>query len=314
MDATKAMQTIAEMGALQLQPSMEPTMKLFIPLQMARSAELGRHPPKEYSYGPLPRQKLDVYLPTLTSGKAPIIMFLYGGALIQGNKRNNAVIYANVGRFFAEQGFVTVIMDYRLYGAPEDPARYPSGAEDISLALAWLAQQNVAEADTSQVFILANSAGGLHLATFLWADSSIVFKRHHDMSGLNLLGAVFLSTPFHWPANALNEARAGNRNGYYGGADLVLKNSPLALRKRSKDKTPILVAWDEYDPVQEIRLAHEDFLNAYERGEVDAPKPKTMEIKGHNHLSPVYALGLGPTTDEWGREVSEWMRSIIATK
>lgn len=49
-----------------------------------------------------------------------------------------------------------VIVDYRLL---EHGARFPSGAEDISLALQWLAAGHVPQADLNNVFLLGESAG-----------------------------------------------------------------------------------------------------------------------------------------------------------
>lgn len=51
-----------------------------------------------------------------------------------------------------------VIPDYRLAGAKEDPAKYPDGAEDLSLALQWLASSGkVPQADISKTFLLGTS-------------------------------------------------------------------------------------------------------------------------------------------------------------
>jgi acetyl esterase/lipase len=61
-----------------------------------------------------------------------------------------------VGTFFAQQGFVHIVMDYRLL---EHGATYPSGPEDVSLALQWLAGGNVKQADLNNVFLLGESAG-----------------------------------------------------------------------------------------------------------------------------------------------------------
>lgn len=310
MSVEDAMKTIASMGPMPLWPSVKPTVGAFMPLQLARKEDIFRHPPREYSYGTLSRQKLDVYLPSSAS-KAPVFVFLYGGALIQGNKRNNEVVYSNVGSFFAEQGFVTVIIDYRLYGATEDPASFPSGAEDISLALQWLAKGQIAEADTSNLFILGNSAGGVHLATFLWAGSDVSFERHGAIAGLRLAGAILLSAPYSWSNKVLSEPSSVHRIGYYGSVENVIKNSPHALRKRSNDSTPYLVAWDEYDPVEDIRSSIEEFLKASEKDELNGPKPSTYEVKGHNHFSPVYAVGLGGIADQWGRDTVQWIRSIM---
>jgi acetyl esterase/lipase len=76
----------------------------------------------------------------------PILIFLYGGGLTGGERTPSAaaipdsLVYANLGAFFASQGFVTLIPDYRRVedtkaGTVED-AVYASGAEDLASVLA----------------------------------------------------------------------------------------------------------------------------------------------------------------------------------
>ena len=57
-------------------------------------------------YGPDPRQKLDIYVPTQPGpGPLPVIVFFYGGNWDSGDKE----LYSWVGRALAAQGFVTVL-------------------------------------------------------------------------------------------------------------------------------------------------------------------------------------------------------------
>ena len=62
-------------------------------------------------YGPLPRQKLDVYAPKHHQGLSPVVVFFYGGNWSTGERAD----YAFVGHALASRGYVAVIADYRLY-------------------------------------------------------------------------------------------------------------------------------------------------------------------------------------------------------
>jgi len=70
--------------------------------------------------------QLDVYYPPPHEGtKPPILIFVYGGAFIAGDRVFPApadLIYKCVGAFYASRGFLTIIPDYRLrHAAPWRP-------------------------------------------------------------------------------------------------------------------------------------------------------------------------------------------------
>jgi acetyl esterase/lipase len=110
-------------------------------------------------YGPLPRQKLDVYTPTMSAPTAgfPVVVFFYGGTWTSGERRD----YKFVGEALAERGILTIVADYRLY--PE--VRYPEFLRDSALAVAW-SLDNAARlgGDPGRVFVMGHSAGGYNAA------------------------------------------------------------------------------------------------------------------------------------------------------
>ncbi|MDP3735381.1 MAG: Ig-like domain-containing protein [bacterium] len=115
----------------------------------------------DISYGPGPRQKLDVYYDT-TFKNAPIAFFIHGGGWQSGDKSNAATH----GRpdFFNGLGFVYVTPNYRL---SSDGDMFPLQIQDAACALAWI-KQNAARygADPSKVVIMGSSAGA-HLAAMI---------------------------------------------------------------------------------------------------------------------------------------------------
>lgn len=82
-------------------------------------------------YGPLPRQRLDVYAPRgdAPNGGHPVVVFSYGGSWNRGERAD----YRFVGEALAARGVLTLVADYRLY--PE--VHYPDFLADCALALGY---------------------------------------------------------------------------------------------------------------------------------------------------------------------------------
>ena len=66
----------------------------------------------DIAFGSDPRQKLDIYTPegVGNAGKAPVVVFFYGGSWNSGRRQD----YAFAARALAAKGFVVVVPDYRL--------------------------------------------------------------------------------------------------------------------------------------------------------------------------------------------------------
>ena len=110
------------------------------------------------AYGPLPRNKLDVWVPaTRSATPLPVIVFFYGGGWVSGDRGD----YGFAGRAFAAQGFVTIVADYRL--VPE--VRFPAFLQDGALAVKW-ARDHVAEygGDPARISLAGHSAGAYQAA------------------------------------------------------------------------------------------------------------------------------------------------------
>ncbi|WP_191085126.1 alpha/beta hydrolase [Roseococcus microcysteis] len=116
------------------------------------------------AYGPLPRQRLDLYTPEGLSSDAPLVLFLPGGAWVSGQRAE----YGFVGITLARLGAVAAVADYRLW--PE--AAYPSFVEDAALALRFLAPQD------RPLVVMGHSAGAFNAAAVAldprWGVRSLV--------------------------------------------------------------------------------------------------------------------------------------------
>jgi acetyl esterase/lipase len=84
------------------------------PLVLLNAAATGKGFSRQddIAYGPLSRQKLDVYVPDDASGRAfPVVVFFYGGGWESGKRQD----YRFVGAALASRGVMAVVADYRIY-------------------------------------------------------------------------------------------------------------------------------------------------------------------------------------------------------
>ncbi len=143
---------------------------------------------RDRAYGPLPQQKLDIYLPTgATNRPREVIVFFYGGRWSYGEKEQ----YRFVGSAFTSQGFIVVIPDYRKY--PE--VRFPAFVEDGAKALAWVHDHiGEVQGNPSRIHVMGHSAGA-HIGTLLAADSRYLDAEGKDRSAV-IRDVVGLAGPY----------------------------------------------------------------------------------------------------------------------
>ena len=138
------------------------------------------------SYGPLPRHKLDVWVPARRSAAPlPVIVFFYGGGWVSGNRGD----YGFAGRAFAAKGFVTVVADYRL--VPQ--VRFPAFLEDGALAIKWT-RDHIASygGDPTRISLSGHSAGA-YQAAMLALDPH--YLRDAGVDPKIVRAAALLATP-----------------------------------------------------------------------------------------------------------------------
>lgn len=269
------------------------------------------------SYGPHPRQKLDIYKAPQDSSSAPILLFFYGGGLARGDKISPQfnLVYANLGAFFASRGITTIIPDYRRVNNPSggEDAVFPSGGEDVSLALKWV--EKFDPTAKRNVFLLGNSAGGVHISTFLF-EPGFFEQRKNYLAGegsINLKGVIDIAVPFHFAQatpdrDIILNTYYGSKQGYedhcaYG----LLKTLVESGKSREAAAVPKhLVMIGQWDPVEEIVKPGNDFIELWKKYWGDL---QVQTILGHNHISPPWALNAGePAGEKWGEDVLEWIK------
>jgi acetyl esterase/lipase len=142
---------------------------------------------RNMAYAAGPRDKLDIYRPRDADGRAPVVVFFYGGGWDTGARGD----YAFAGAALARQGFVTIIPDYRLY--PD--VRWPTFLQDSARAVAW-ARAHAADygGDPRRLFLVGHSAGAYN-AVMLAVDRRWLLGVGLD-PGRDLKGAVGLAGPY----------------------------------------------------------------------------------------------------------------------
>jgi acetyl esterase/lipase len=152
-------------------------------------ASRGSHQVTEgVAYGPLPRNKLDIYRPTASApaGGWPVVVFFYGGSWNRGERAD----YKFVGDALAARGVMALLADYRLY--PE--VRYPEFLTDSAQALAYgLNEASRLGGNPKRVFVMGHSAGAYN-AAMLALDSRWLRAAGHSPD--ELAGWIGLAGPY----------------------------------------------------------------------------------------------------------------------
>jgi acetyl esterase len=230
------------------------------------------------SYGPADIQKLDIYEPSTPVTKAPVLIFIHGGAFVGGSKNS----YDNIGYYMARHGVVTVLADYRL--APANP--WPSGAQDVGSAVAWT-RANIAAhgGDPNKIVLFGHSAGASHVAAYVFE------KRFQPASGSGLAG-VILGSGLYDPS--LGTLAPGNPpsaadTAYYGADPKAYAARATALHLDGA-KIPTLIFEVELDPLPMVIENGALYTQLCHR---DNQCPVMYRFLMHDHISAPAGINTG---------------------
>lgn len=200
---------------------------------------------RDVAYGPHPRQRMDIYVPSGGgSARKPVVFFIYGGSWANGAKET----YAFVGEALSARGFITVIADYRL--VPE--VHFPVFIEDGALALRFV-RDNIARFGGSPkaIHLMGHSAGAYN-AMMLTLD-----RRYLAAVGMradDIRSTVGLSGPYDFLPFDIDVTKAA-----FGNARELAQTQPINFARR--DAPPVLLVTGSADttvfPRNSERLALE---------------------------------------------------------
>ena len=133
------------------------------------------------------QQVLDIY-PAPHGCPAPVVVWVHGGGWQRGDKRNQL---EDKVRLWNDAGYTVVSVDYRLTDpAAATPVRFPTHAQDVASALAWV-HDNVVEygGDPDRVAVLGHSAGA-QLAATVATNSRYLGAHGLGLDALQCAGAL----------------------------------------------------------------------------------------------------------------------------
>jgi triacylglycerol lipase len=274
-------QGVAEMGSRFNEEILARTLALYEPYVDA--APSTQSVQRELSFGSHPRNVLDFYP---CERPSPILLYVHGGGFVGGGKNINAKFYSNLGKYFTDRGLATALMNYRL--APEFV--WPQAAEDIAKAVDWL-QEN--RAQNQRIYIIGQSAGACHLATYLTGED------FHAHAAKHISGAVLMSGFY----DARGSMSPGARS-YFGDNPLQCEErSPILATHRIK--TPVLLTLAQYDPAG---MAQQTLALASQLTQTQQTSPPLVWLKEHNHVSTV--LSIGSPQDDVGELITRFIKEI----
>jgi acetyl esterase len=124
-------------------------MDMFVPMLNQNPPEIGAfHEDVQLR----PGLTADVAVPK-GNGPHPVVVYLHGGGWIAGSPKT----HRKLGMQFAEAGYLTINVDYRL--APEHP--FPAGLDDCVFAVKWTGENAKRwNGDASRLAVGGDSAGG----------------------------------------------------------------------------------------------------------------------------------------------------------
>lgn len=244
----------------------------------------------DLAYGTHARQCLDVFRPAGGHGM-PVLLFVHGGAFVDGHRNRTEQVYANVLHYFSRHGVLGMNVEYRL--APEFP--YPSGSEDVRLAVAW-ARENAARfgGDPGKIFLMAHSAGAAHAGSYAYD------ARFQPAEGPGIAGLVVVSGRVR--ADALPENPNARKVEAYYGSDASLYDERSVVHHVNERSVPTMIAFAEFEnPLIDLYCTE----LAFRLAAVKRRSPPLLRLARHNHTSIV--AHFNTEEDFLGREILDFV-------
>jgi acetyl esterase/lipase len=211
---------------------------------------------RDLAYGRHPRQQLDVYTPEDDRSGRAAVVFVHGGAFMDGHRDRTDGIYPNVPRYFARNGVVGINIGYRL----GRDVGYPGATEDVASAIAWT-RAHAAELGIApdRIFLMGHSAGAAHAGSYAYD------KRRQPSDGPSIAGLIVVSGRVR-ADNRPENPNADKVVAYYGTSDPARLDDVSPVTHIDAESVPTFVAWGEYEnPLLDVHCAELVFRLAHSK-------------------------------------------------
>jgi acetyl esterase len=226
---------------------------------------------RDIAYGMHPRQQFDLYRPEPLAAKVPALLFVHGGAFVEGHRNRSPEIYANVLTFFARHGIVGLNIGYRL----ADDAPYPEATRDVAAVVAWVRDHaDEIGVDRGKIFLMGHSAGGAHAASYTYD------RRLQPASGHGLAGLIIVSGRVR-ADNLPENPNAQKVEAYYGTDARQYDDYSPVCHVDAKSVATFIALAEFENPLIDVyclELAHR-LAVAKRRA------PSVVRLERHNHTS-----------------------------
>lgn len=280
---------IRAMGPFLNPTVIQETGKLFAEIHKSSNTK-GVAGHREISYGPDPKNVMDLYTPDNFTGTLPVVVFIHGGGLTGGDKDNAAsdLMYANISTYFARHGMVGINATYRL--VPN--ITWPQGGEDMQSIVGWIREHGGEYGiNPDQVFFLCTSAGCTHTASILW-DTNMMFEGDPDIAGAIMLSGAY---------------QAANRD--YFGDDAAVRETRSAFylaEHYQGAEIPVFLFSAQYDPNGiETGTAQMYALLCEKWGHC----PRFMQARDQNHIS--INQHINSADDRYSSKMLEFIHDVL---
>lgn len=223
-------------------------------LAVASTASVAQGSERELRYGPDPNQGLDLSLP---AGKRfPTVIFVHGGSLTSGDKADED--YGRVCAPFPDAGIACANVNYRL--APAHP--WPSQAEDVAAAVAWVRKNIQARGgDPLKLFLVGHSSGAM-LVALVGTDEHYLARlglKTSDLRGVIPMGSIMWDDELEQALKQYGRSRVeesfrrDSDNRIYGSLDTYLEHWPIRHVRAGLPPFLFLIAESEKDQPPVLR-------------------------------------------------------------
>jgi arylformamidase len=227
-------------------------------------------PPQRVAYGPTDVEKLDIF--RTKQPKAPIFVFIHGGAWLRGEAKR----YAFAAENFVNAGAHYVVPDFIAIKAANGDLRVM--ADQVRRAIAWTYKNAASfDGDPERLYIGGHSSGGHLCGVALVTD----WKKDFGLPETMVKGGVCMSGMYD-----LKAVRLSKRGDYIKFTD-DMEQAMSSQRHLDLLRVPITVTYGSNE-TPEFQRQNRDFVAAVKA----AGKPvELIEAENYNHFEMAESLG-----------------------